>query len=131
MKRLLFLPLLLISCLSFAQDAKEIIGKPILIGNLLVAENDFPDTMEWSDAKSVCSELGKGWRLPSINELKLLYLNQKKVKNFTSNNYWSSTKDNRGWYYLDFTNGKKGYLSINNDFSSDIGNPNVRAVKSL
>jgi hypothetical protein len=131
MKKFLFLALLLIAIASFGQEAKEIIGKPIKIGNLLVAENDFPDTMEWSDAKTACSELGKGWRLPTIEELRLLYLNQKKVKNFTSNNYWSSTKDNRGWYYLDFANSKKGYLSINNEFSSDIGSPNVRAVKSF
>ena len=43
--------MLLISCFSFAQDAKEIIGKPIKIGNLFVAENDFPETMNWEDAK--------------------------------------------------------------------------------
>ena len=45
MKKLLFLPLLLITCLCFAQDAKEIIGEPIKIGNLLVAEYDFPNEM--------------------------------------------------------------------------------------
>jgi hypothetical protein len=42
MKKLLFLPLVLISCLCFVQDAKEIIGKPFKIGNSLVAQNDFP-----------------------------------------------------------------------------------------
>ena len=42
MKKILLLPLLLVSCFCFSQDAKEIIGKPIKIGNLLVAENDFP-----------------------------------------------------------------------------------------
>ena len=47
----MLIPLLLITWLSFAQDAKEIIGKHIKIGNLFVAENDFPETMNWEDAK--------------------------------------------------------------------------------
>ena len=46
MKNFLFL-LLFISSISFAQDAKEIIGKPVKIGNLLVAENDFPEAMNY------------------------------------------------------------------------------------
>ena len=73
MKKLLFLPLVLISCLCFAQDAKEIIGKPIKIGNLLVAQHDFPKTMNWNDAKKACAKLGAGWRLPTKDELNLLY----------------------------------------------------------
>ena len=32
---------MLISIFCFAQDAKEIIGKPVTIGNLVVAQNDF------------------------------------------------------------------------------------------
>ena len=60
MKKLLLLPLLMITCLSFSQDAKEIIGKPVKIGNLLVAENDFPIGMMWDDANKACRSLGKG-----------------------------------------------------------------------
>ena len=71
MKKLLFLPLVLITCLCFAQDAKEIIGEPIKIGNLLVAEYDFPNEMNWEDAKKACRTLGKGWRLPSKTELNI------------------------------------------------------------
>ena len=79
MKNLLFIPLLLISCLCFAQDAKEIIGKPIKIGNLLVAENDFPESMEFYKTKKALSILGKGWRLPTKSELNLLYKNKEKI----------------------------------------------------
>ncbi len=60
MKKLLLLPLLMITCFSFAQDAKEIIGKPVKVGNLLVAENDFPKAMYWEDAKKACEALGQG-----------------------------------------------------------------------
>ena len=42
MKKILLFPLLLVTCFCLAQDAKEIIGKPITIGNLVVAQNDFP-----------------------------------------------------------------------------------------
>jgi hypothetical protein len=30
--------------------------------------------MTWEDAKRACSELGSGWRLPNIDELKAMYL---------------------------------------------------------
>lgn len=42
----------------------------------------------------MCSDLGSGWRLPSITELKLMYLNlhAKNVGNFKHNQYyWSDT----------------------------------------
>lgn len=82
MKKLLLLPLLIVCCFCFAQDAKEIIGKPVKIGNLLVAENDFPDAMNWDDAKKACRALGKGWRLPSMSELDVLYKKKRKNRKF-------------------------------------------------
>ncbi len=45
MKNLLFLTLLLITNFCFAQDAKEIIGQPVKIANILVAQNDLPKEM--------------------------------------------------------------------------------------
>ena len=93
MKNLLFIPLLLISCLCFAQDAKEIIGKPIKIGNLLVAENDFPDGMNWRGAQKACAKLGKGWRLPTKDELNVMYKNKDNInRGFDISLYWSSTE---------------------------------------
>jgi len=103
MKKLLFLPLVLIVSFCFAQDAKEIIGKPIKIGNLLVAQNDFPKTMNWVDAGKSCSALGKGWRLPTQTELDVLYKNRKKISNFANDWYWSSTE-------IENENGSKGYV---------------------
>lgn len=90
MKKILLLPLLLVTCLSFAQDAKQIIGKPIKIGNLLVAQNDFPVGMDRHDADKACRKLGKGWRLPTKNELKILYKNRDKIGGFKYFSYWSN-----------------------------------------
>ena len=54
-------------------NSDSIIGKPIKIGKLEVAQNDFPKTMFWNDAVKACTDLGKGWRLPTKDELNLLY----------------------------------------------------------
>jgi hypothetical protein len=129
MKKLILLPLLLITCLSFAQDAKEIIGKPVKIGNLLVAENDITYVKYWEDGVEACRDLGKGWRLPTNTELRILYSNRKKIKGFLGVNYWGSSKSKNGYWYLDFNNGKLMTISVNEEFSDDI--PHVRAVKSL
>jgi len=126
MKNLLFIPLLLISCLCFAQDAKEIIGKPIKIGNLLVAENDFPDGMNWRGAQKACAKLGKGWRIPTKDELNVMYKNKEKIGNFANDYYWSSSMEielNYAWYQH-FNNGKQ--INKSNDRILY-----VRAVKSL
>ena len=133
MKKLFFLPLLLISCLCFAQDAKEIIGKPIKIENLLVAENDFPDGMNWDDAKEACRTLGKGWRLPSKTELNILYKNKKKIGGFSDDSYWSSTEPSRGivWQQY-FYNGLQSLGDTRYGLASD-SPPTlyVRAVRSF
>ena len=89
MKRLLFLPLLLISCLSFSQEA--IIGKPIKIGNILVAENDIPEDLNLEDAKKACQALGKGWRLPTYAEMNIIFKNRDKIGGFEENVYWTSS----------------------------------------
>jgi hypothetical protein len=90
MKKLLFLPMLLISCLCFAQDSKEIIGKPVKIGKIEVAQKDFSTRFNWHDAKVACLNLGKGWRLPTKEELNLLYQNKEKIGSFAPYAYWSA-----------------------------------------
>ena len=124
MKKLLLLPLLLVTCFCFGQDAKEIIGKPIKIENILVAENDFPDEMNWENAGKACRNLGIDWRLPTMLELNILYKNKKNVK-FKFGQYWSSEESNKIWAVsMGFPIGTmmKFYKSLLN---------NVRAVKSL
>jgi hypothetical protein len=91
MKKLLILPLLVIASFCFAQDAEEIIGKPIKIGNILVAENDIPEDLNLEDAKKACQALGKGWRLPTYAEMNIIFKNRDKIGGFEENMYWTSS----------------------------------------
>ena len=91
MKKLLILPLLMIASFCFAQDAEEIIGKPIKIGNVLVAENDIPEDLNLEDAKKACQALGKGWRLPTYAEMNIIFKNRDKIGGFEENMYWTSS----------------------------------------
>ena len=70
----------------------SIIGKPIRIGSIEVAQNDFPKSMNWYDAVKACSDLGNGWRLPTEYELNLMYLNKDKIGGFANVFYWSSSE---------------------------------------
>ena len=93
-----------------AAAAPKIIGTPIKIGNLEVAQNDFPKWMNWDEANSACEGLGNGWRLPTKDELNLICENYKKIdsaapyderyliENYDriniSGTFWSSTGSN-------------------------------------
>lgn len=69
----------------------SIIGIPIKIDNLEIAQHDFSDEMNWDDAKAACADLGDGWRLPTEDELNILYINKHKIGGFSDGAYWSST----------------------------------------
>jgi len=94
MKRLIFIPLLFVCFVSYGQtvDSASVIGKSIRIGNLEVAQNDFPNQMEWDDAQKACASLGPGWKLPAQHELDILYQNKDKIGGFADFSYWSSTE---------------------------------------
>jgi hypothetical protein len=68
------------------------IKSPITGERLQVAENDFENEMTWYMAKNACAELENGWRLPTIEELKVMYeqLHKKGEGNFKDVGYWSS-----------------------------------------
>jgi hypothetical protein len=105
----------------------SIIGKAIKIANLEVAQFDFPDDMTLDDAKAACAKLGKGWRLPTNAELKILYRNKTKIGGFLDRAYLSSTsKDDIGIWVQGFSNGSVGqdYVGKNYKYS-------VRAVRSF
>lgn len=75
----------------------SVLGKPIKLGKLLIAQNSFEEKMTWIDAVNVCAGLGEGWRLPTIEELNFLQKNLTKIKNLLkidARNYWSSSNDN-------------------------------------
>lgn len=75
-------------------DYKNIIGNPIKIDKLEVAQYDFPKEMNWDDAKMNCDSLGNDWRMPNKDELELLFQYKDRIGAFNGNWYWSSTLDN-------------------------------------
>lgn len=84
MKKFLFLPILLFNLFCIAQDVKNIIGKPTKIGNIEVAQYDFPNAMSLDAALKGSKALGNGWRLPTKDELNTLYQNKEKIGGFAS-----------------------------------------------
>jgi len=52
--------------------------------------------------------LGYGWRLPTKDELNLLYKNKNTLGSFTDYPYWSSTEydSDQAWYQI-FDNGRQ------------------------
>ena len=96
-------------------DFEKIIGKPIKFGNLEVAQYNFPNVMNWYDAKEVCEVLGKGWRLPTTDELNTLYQNKDKIGGFADSVYWSSTEgdvDGSAWFQ-NFKDGEQDNFNKN------------------
>ena len=69
-----------------------VIGKSIKIGNLEIAENDFPYRMDWATAKKSCSDLGLGWRLPDASDRDIINKNLSKIPGLklNDNGYWSN-----------------------------------------
>jgi hypothetical protein len=97
MKNLLILATLLLT-FGFANAQST-----IKIGNLEVMTEDL-GYMRWNDSKKACADLGDGWRLPTKDELNLLYENKEKIGGFANRYYWSSTESdnnfawNQGFY---------------------------------
>jgi len=136
MKSLLLIPLLFVCSIVIGQS-KKIIGKPIRIGNIEVAQNDLGYLVDWEAAKAACSSLGKGWRLPTKDELNLLYTNRLFIGGFGEGLYWSSTNGTSG-FDLDGNEMVKYYAwvkSLDDGFEMEIfktyGEVNVRAVRNL
>lgn len=127
MKKLLIIPMLFMCSIVIGQS-KEITGNPIKIEKFEVAQNDFPIGMNWEDAKAECAKLGNGWRLPTKNELNVMYKNKEKIGGFAHKYYWSSTEfDNFSAWRQNFYNG----IQIN--FNKDLRDYPfyVRAVRAF
>lgn len=107
-------------------DYENIIGVPIKIENLEVAQYDFPNKMNWYVANRAFHKLGDGWRLPTKDELNTLYQNKTAIGGFENDFYWSSTQSINlvtAWYQ-DFAIGFQG------DYGKD-GAGYVRAIRAF
>ena len=105
------------------ESSNPIIGNTIEIGNLEVAQNDFPDYLDEDNAKKSCEKLGNGWRLPTKEELNYMFQNKKRIGGFENDFYLSSTKGEHTWKQ-DFGNGDQS------NYYRGIGYK-VRAVRDL
>ena len=90
-------------------DGKEV--STIRIGDYFeVMSEDLVGTGTWYEAMEACEDLGDGWRLwrlPTKDELNILYENKDEIGGFASSYYWSSTQgdSSRDASEQDFSNG--------------------------
>jgi hypothetical protein len=104
---------------------KDIIGSIVKLNNLEISQYDFPDRMNWNDAKIACEALGDGWRLPSLDELNILYENQNKIGGFADGLYWSSSEN-------DYDNAwNKGFYSGVQNYDAKYDSNYVRAIRAF
>jgi hypothetical protein len=109
---------------SPTQTTKEFADVTIF-ENLEVFKNDFPEQFSWNDSLNACSELGDDWRLPTINELGIIFQNKNLIGNLEKSIYWTSTEGfSDGRWTISFIDGKWDNYSKERKF-------NVRAVRSI
>ena len=102
-------------------------SKPIILEQHLKFEV-YPKELgehNWQDAKKVCEDLGDGWRLPTREELHLMWLNRESIGGFDTVYYWSCSEN--GSYYAWFQNFDGGVQSYNYKAESYY----ARAVRAL
>ena len=79
----------------------------------------------WNEAKEACAKVGDGWRLPTKDELNILYENMDKIGGFTDEEYWSSTEGGEDFAWAQYFN--YGRQNFSDKFNSN----SVRAVRAL
>lgn len=108
---------------GFKKDS--IIGKPIIIEKFEVAQNDFPRLLKWDDAVKVCASLGDGWRLPTKDELQLIYKRNESLSISNNNSYWSSTIFEKGYSWSQYFGDSFQYHLRMDKYNS------VRAIRDI
>jgi hypothetical protein len=102
-------------------------SKPIILKQTLEFEV-YPEDLgkhNWKDAKKICEDLGNGWRLPTREELHIMWLNRESVGGFAAAYYWSFSEGNNksAWsQYFDY-----GDQNDTNEYYTFY----VRAVRAL
>ena len=131
MKKLLAIALILAACggnnsnPTIETNKNPIIGTPKRLGNIEIAERDFPTKMDWLSAMAACNVLGDGWRLPTQEELKNICGKKSELGGFTGRYYWSSREDDKEFAW-------SHYFGSNDQLSFYKSNAySVRAVRSL
>lgn len=103
--------------------SQDIIGTPIKIENIEIAQYDFPEKMTWEEALNACIKLGDGWRLPTKKELNFIYKSKELITDNIFSQFWCSLDQNDDFaWYIFFGNGK--WTNCQKNVKCD-----VRAVK--
>jgi len=103
----------------------QIIGTTYKLDSIEIAQYDLPTTVTWYNAKRECKELGKGWRLPTKDELDKMYENKDLIGNFVNTNYWSSTEYDSRYAWMQVFIHRSIAITLKEGYI------NARAVKSI
>lgn len=108
-----------------------------------IFETDFKQELNYYDAQKACTNLGENWRLPTLDELEVIFKNSKDYdtphfyNNFNNTYYWTSTEYNKfnAWVLMPKYNStfpKPKYEStFAKEFFGKSNTFNVRAVKFI
>ena len=97
--------------------ASDIIGTVIKIGNLEIAEFDLNKidgvSLTLPKAQSLVKKLGKGWRIPTREELNILHQNVSVLSNIKTNDFYmsSETFGSKYVWVQNLGNGKEEYFT--------------------
>ena len=106
-------------------SVSQIIGTTYKLDSIEIAQYDLPTEVTWYNAKRECKELGKGWRLPTKDELDKMYNNKDLIGNFVNTNYWSSTEYNSDYAWMQVFTHRSIAITLKE------GHINARAVKTI
>ena len=97
--------------------ASDVIGNTVTIGNIEVAEHDLTELngadLKLVNANRLAKKMGKGWRVPTKDELTTMYQNVTLLPNLRMNAFYMSSETfgkNAVWVQ-NFGTGKQEYFT--------------------
>ncbi len=72
------------------EKATQIRVSTFVIGEIEVAPFDLPCGGTYEHAMQAIDSIGEGWRLPTVEEMKLIFEHKDKIGGFIPNYYWTS-----------------------------------------
>ena len=75
--------------LFFVRPVRSV--QTIALQGLEILDTDL-GLLHWDEANTACARVGSGWRLPTADELDLLFRNKETIGGFVDSFYWGSTE---------------------------------------
>ena len=98
---------------------------------LEVGEANAPTRMTWDEAITYCSNLGDGWRLPTKDELALMYEHKAELGGFGEGWLWSSSQSIGNVYGYSIAWIQQFSDGIQTTYGYKINECSVRAVRAF